>query len=116
MFVPRGCEPTPEWLSAHPGAIRIPAVMVPRDPQPGESGTQWRVQLVLPHEPATAPASPAPEITADFAPVGRPVAGLAYERPSDARAPREAPGYGKSYYIERDAIAAWRAADVVFAD
>jgi hypothetical protein len=40
MFVPHGCEPTPEWPQAHPGAIKIPAVMVPRDPQPGESGTQ----------------------------------------------------------------------------
>ena len=34
MWVPQGCEPDPEWLRAHPGWVRIPAVMVPRDPEP----------------------------------------------------------------------------------
>src|ERR1019366_10002991 len=72
MFVPHGCEPTAEWLRAHPGAVRIPAVMVPPDPRPGESGPQWNVQLGPPNEPAAAPAAPAPETRAGFAPVGRP--------------------------------------------
>jgi hypothetical protein len=60
MFVPHGCEPSPEWLRAHPEAIRFPAVMVPRDPQPGESGTQWNVRLDPPVERgAASPAGPA---------------------------------------------------------
>jgi hypothetical protein len=76
MWVPHGCEPDPEWLRAHPGWVRIPAVMMPRDPHPGESGPQWNVQLGAPGEPAAPPAAappaaPEPEPRTFFAPVGR---------------------------------------------
>jgi hypothetical protein len=74
MFVPHGCEPTPEWLQTHPGWVRFPAVMVPRDPRPDENGPQWNVQLGAPSEsvaaPAAAPAA-APEPRTSFAPVSR---------------------------------------------
>jgi len=133
MFVPHGCEPTPAWLQAHPGAIKIPAVMVPRDPRPGESGTQWNVQLDLPNEPPATPTAAAPETRAGFAPIGRPGKwpvdrnGRPWPRsrfgqpmcpidelPPGVRKPGEAtapdmPGSG-------DPVAAWRTMNAVFAD
>jgi hypothetical protein len=135
MFVPHGCEPTPEWLQAHPGAIKIPAVMVPRDPQSGESGTQWNVQLDLPNEPAVTPTAVAPVTAAGFAPAGRPGNwpvdrnGRPWPRsrfgqpmcpvdelPPGVRKPGEAPGPGQNYDVMTDAIAAWRQAEDVFAN
>jgi hypothetical protein len=135
MFVPHGCEPTPEWLREHPGAIRIAAVMVPRDPQPGETGPQWSVQLDPPRGPAAAsdragaggtdgfrsgdqdargpdrpqwpPTASEPRASVDAA--DRKVA-------TEFREPGEAPGPAQSHDIERDAIAAWRAAEAVSAD
>jgi len=128
MFVPHGSEPTPEWLREHPGAIRIPAVMMPRDPQSGENGTQWNVRLDLPGEPAAVSTAPAPVAAASFAPVGRPAEwpvdrnGRPWprsafgqpmcpidERPPGVRRPGDAPAPGQAYDVERDAIAAWRA-------
>jgi hypothetical protein len=100
-------------------------------------GPQWNVQVDPPNEPAPAaapPAAPAPEPRSFFAPVGRatewPVDrhGRAWPRsrfgqpmcPIDelppGRKPGEAPGPGQAYDIMRDAIAAWRAAEAVFAD
>ena len=32
LFVPDGETPSADWLAAHPGAIRVPATFVSRDP------------------------------------------------------------------------------------
>jgi hypothetical protein len=61
VFVPRGHPPPTEWLAAHPGWIRFPATMIPREPAPGESGPQWSVQIDFPGEPGAVPASAATE-------------------------------------------------------
>jgi hypothetical protein len=113
--------------------------MVPRDPRPGESGPQWNVRLGAPSEPAAAPAvappaAPEPEPRTFFAPVrrstewpvdrdGRPWLRSRFGQPMcpidelpPGRKPGEAPGPGQSYDVMRDAIAAWRAAEEVFAD
>jgi hypothetical protein len=64
IFVPRGHPPPTEWLAAHPGWIRFPATMFPRDPTPGESGPQWSVQIDFPDEPGAVATTAATEPTA----------------------------------------------------
>ena len=41
IFVPKGGEVAVEWLAAHPGAMRIPATMVPR----GSAAGGWQLQF-----------------------------------------------------------------------
>jgi hypothetical protein len=53
IFVSHGSAPPAEWLNAHPGWIRIPATLIPRDPADGESGTHWSVRIHLLGEPAS---------------------------------------------------------------
>ena len=67
VFVPRGHPPPTEWLAAHPGWIRFPATMIPRDPAAGESGPQWSVQIDFPDEPGASPTAAATEPTAAVA-------------------------------------------------
>jgi len=134
IFVPHA-DPWPtEWLREHPGAARIPATFVPRAPAAGESGTRMDVSLALPDpvDPAAAPAAAAP---AGFAVVGRgsawpvdrhghPWLRTAFgqsQRPlhefgPGERTPGEAapPEYGA--IAETDPVAAYRAAEAVFAD
>jgi len=106
MFVPHGCEPTPEWLQAHPGAIKIPAVMVPRDPRPGEAGPQWNVQLDFPDQPAsTAPMLAAP-----------PPADTAAPLPVDPPAPAGMSKYEAYVTGGCDPVAVWRWLKTVFDD
>jgi hypothetical protein len=113
MFVPHGCEPTAEWLQAHPGAFRVPTVMVPREPRPGESGTQWNVQLDLPNEPGGAAAPGAAAALDDGSgswPVdrnGRSSPGSGFGEGSAAKMPWGGGG---------DSVAAWRRMNAVFDD
>ena len=102
MFVPQGSEPDPEWLRAHPGAIRIPATFVPREPASGESGTQWNVQLNLPDEPAASAG------TAEPSPAGAAVPTSTDRPAATANARYEAYVAGGV-----DPIAAWRKMNAV---
>src|SRR5271166_5986509 len=106
MWVPHGCEPTPERLQAHPGWVRIPAVMVPRDPRPDESGPQWNVQLNFPDEPA----STAPVVAAT------PQADGAASLPVDPPAPAARNTYEAYVTGGGDPIAVWRSMNAVLND
>jgi hypothetical protein len=43
VFVPKGDAPPAEWMAAHPGWVRIPARMVPRNTAGAAAG--WQLQF-----------------------------------------------------------------------
>jgi len=122
MFVPRGCEPDPEWLRKHPGAIRFPATMVPREPAAG--GTQWNVQFAWP-EPLTAESLPPPPSRAKATisvPIDRrdDLPGDDSQRTPDAPPPApltlDDPAVAYTLWTGEDPIDVWRRMSAVFDD
>jgi hypothetical protein len=96
-----------EWMAEHPGWVRFPATMVPREPEGGDGGPQWNIRFDLPDAPAAPEAAPVADATATRD-------GPAMEESAGGAAPR-GPGDG-IYSTTASAYAAWRNVRDVFAD
>ncbi len=73
LWVPRGSQPSAEWLAAHPGWVKFPAVMVPRNAD-GSRRPWAEIQTLLRETDATwgtwAEPLPSPPAEAGATPPG----------------------------------------------
>jgi hypothetical protein len=110
IFVPHGCPLPVEWMAEHPGWVRFPATMVPRDPTPGDNGPQWNMQVDFPDEP-TPPDTPTGAADADVVP-----AQDWPQPPENASTGAPAALNIEDYDTTASALRAWRNAEAAFAD